>query len=372
MTTPPSTRITITTGTFFRAALVAVFFAALYYLQDLVLVVLTAVVIASAVEPMALTLMRRGLSRLIAVLGIYLALSLSFVAVFYFFVPPLLSDAASFLRAVPQILSETPALPLKPESVERGSNLAQTLSRGIAEGSSVVRDFVARPSSFSAVFTDLSQILSSFAQGFWDNVSAVFGGIVSFMLIVVLSFYLAVQEDGVEKFLRIVTPRSREDYIVGLWKRSRHKIGYWMQGQVLLAALVGMFVYLGLTVLGLKNALFLGVLAAFFETIPLFGPVLAAIPAVAIAYSSGGLSLALMVTGLFIIIQQFENHLIYPLVVRKIVGVPAILVVLALIIGLRLAGFLGVLLSVPVAATLMEYLDDVQKKKIQEAADPAK
>jgi predicted PurR-regulated permease PerM len=69
---------------------------------------------------------------------------------------------------------------------------------------------------------------------------------------------------------------------------------------------------------------------------------------------------------LYLIIQQFENHLIYPLVVRKVVGVPPILVIIALIVGAKLAGFLGILLSVPVSAALKEFVDDIQRKKDDE------
>lgn len=366
----PKSPLVVSTGTFVRFVCVVLLFALLYYLQDVVLVVLTAVVIASALEPLILWLGRFGIARLFATLGTYLALAFAFVGVFYFFVPSLLSDAAQFLRVVPQILETVPSSPLAPslDSVREGSELAQTLSHGIAEGRSAVAD-LARPSSLTAVFTDFSQILGGFASGFWDNISVVFGGIISFILIVVLSFYLAVQEDGVAAFLRVVTPERHEPYVVGLWKRARHKIGFWMQGQILLAVLVAVLVYLGLTVLGVKNALFLAAFAAVLETIPLFGPILAAIPGIAIAYASGtliagtGVASALVIAGLYLIIQQFENHLIYPLVVKKIVGVPPMLVILALIVGAKLAGFLGLLLAVPVAATLMEYLDDVQKRK---------
>ena len=354
----------ISTGTLVRFVLVALFFLLLFYLRDVALIVLAAIVIASALEPLVLWFGRFGIARLFATLGTYLALSFAFVGVFYFFVPLLLSDAAQFLRVVPQILETVPSSPLapSPESVQEGTDLAQTLSRGIAEWKTVVEE-LGRPSSLTAVFTDFSQILGGLASGFWDNVSVVFGGIVSFILIVVLSFYLAVQEDGVAQFLRVVTPERHEQYVVGLWKRSQRKIGFWMQGQILLAVLVGVLVYLGLLVLGVKNALFLAALAAALETIPLFGPILAAIPAIALGFTGGGAALALLVAGLYLIIQQFENHLIYPLVVKKIVGVPPMLVILALIIGAKLAGFLGILLSVPVAATLMEYLDDVQRRK---------
>lgn len=359
----PKSPLIISTGTLVRFVLVILSFAFLWFLRDLVLVLLAAVVIASALEPVTLSLRSVRIARLPAVLGIYIALSLAFVGIFYFFVPSLLAETASVLRAVPEALETFPGTAsLERESVGQGAEVARDVARGIAEGTSIVAELT-RPSSLTAVFTDLSQILGSFSAGFWDNVSVVFGGIVSFLLIVVLSFYLAVQEDGVGKFLRVVTPERHEAYVVSLWKRAQKKIGYWMQGQILLAALVGVLVYLGLTVLGVRNALFFAALAALFETIPLFGPILAAIPAIVLGFTTGGAPLALLTAGLYLIIQQFENHLIYPLVVKKIVGVPPMLVILALIVGAKLAGFLGILLSVPVAATLMEYLDDIQKRK---------
>jgi len=95
----------------------------------------------------------------------------------------------------------------------------------------------------------------------------------------------------------------------------------------------------------------------------LFGPILAAIPDVVASYSDGTVTTSLIVVGIYLIIHQLENNLIYPLVVKKIVGVPPILVILALIIGFKLAGFLGLLLSVPMATMLMEYFNDLQKSK---------
>ena len=138
-----------------------------------------------------------------------------------------------------------------------------------------------------------------------------------------------------------------------------------MQGQLILGVIIGVLVYLGLTILGVKYALLLAVLAALFELIPLFGPILSAIPAVLIALTSGGLTLALFVVGLYLIIQQFENHLIYPLVVTKVVGVPPLLVILALIIGAQLAGFLGVILAVPAATVVQELVKDIQKNRAE-------
>jgi len=103
--------------------------------------------------------------------------------------------------------------------------------------------------------------------------------------------------------------------------------------------------------------------------IPIFGPIIAMIPAIAIAFTDGGLTSAVIILGFYLIIQQFENNLIYPLVVRKVVGVPPLLVILALLIGAKLAGFLGILLSVPIAAAFREYINDIEFDKQRAEAE---
>jgi len=189
------------------------------------------------------------------------------------------------------------------------------------------------------------------------------------VLIIVFSFYFSVQETGVDDFLRVVTPSQRQAYVLNLWKRSQEKIGKWMQGQLVLGLIVGVLLYLGLTILGIPNALLLAVIAGLFELIPVFGQILAAIPALAIAFSDGGLTALLLVGGLYLVVQQFEAHLIYPVVVKKVVGVPPLLVILALIVGAKLAGFLGILLSVPIAAAIQEFVADVDKEKTKALAN---
>jgi len=111
----------------------------------------------------------------------------------------------------------------------------------------------------------------------------------------------------------------------------------------------------------------LAVFAGIFEIIPIFGPIIAAIPAVTLALVTNGLASALVVIGLYIIVQQFENQLIYPLVVKKIVGVPPLVSILALIVGGKLAGFVGLLVSVPLATMLIELLNDLEKSKRAES-----
>lgn len=355
--------ISISSGTVFKAALIALFIWFLFAIKDIVLVVLTAVVLASSIEPLINWFKKNKIKRLLAVLITYLIMGIVVSSLLYLFVPYFVKDTASFLGAVPKYI-DTISLwnPLNKDfSAEKTTAVA--ISESITESTRAVKN-ISSNLGIKSVFDDLSKAFSNVSEGVFRILSVVFGGIFSFILIIVLSFYLAVQENGIGNFLRVIVPDKYEGYVLGLWKRTELKIGYWLQGQMLLGLLVGILVYLSLVILGVQNALFLAVIAAVFEIIPLFGPILASIPAIAIGYSDLGMTQALLIAGSYIIIHQFENHLFYPLVVKKIIGVPPIIVILALIIGAKLAGFLGLLLSVPVATILMEYFNDLQKSKL--------
>lgn len=334
----------ISPGSVITTILILVGAALLWFLRDLVLVLLTAIVIASAMEPAIKYLMRYRIHRVVAVVIMYLSAGGAFFTLLLLFVPPVLKDAANFLSSLPATLTNL--------------NISDVTHGLLPWGN--VTDIV----STKDLLNNISQTLADTTGGIFTTLSAFFGGLTSFILVIVFSFYLSVQETGVDDFLRVVTPTSKEAYVLGLWKRSQDKIGKWMQGQVVLGLIVGVLLYLGLTILGIPNALLLAVLAAVFELIPVFGQILAAIPALIIAFSDGGITAALLVLGLYLIVQQFEAHLIYPVVVKKIVGVPPLLVILSLIIGAKLAGFLGILLSVPMAAALQELIADIDRRKV--------
>ncbi|MBI2474332.1 MAG: AI-2E family transporter [Candidatus Taylorbacteria bacterium] len=355
--------VTISAGTIFKAAVIVLCIWFLFLVKDVVLVVLTSIVLASSIEPAIIAMKRWRVRRVAAVIIIYLVLALVASSVVFFFLPSLIQDTAAFLSQVPKYI-DTISLwnPLQQDySVEK--NTAQILSEGISEGTRAVGSGF----SLTGFMENLTQIFSDSSEGAFRAVSLAFGGLLSFILIIVLSFYLAVQENGVGNFLSVIVPDKYEPYILGLWKRVEMKIGYWFQGQLLLGVLVGVLVYLFLAPFGVQNAIVLAVIAGVLEIIPLFGPILAAIPALAVGYVQGGISMALIIAGVYIIIHQFENHLIYPMVVKKIIGVPPIIVIVALIIGGELAGFLGLFLSVPIATLLMEYFNDLQKRKLNKA-----
>jgi len=336
--------ISITTSTIMRTLALLGLVALAYLLGDLILVLLTSVVIASAVEPFTRSLMSWRLPRILAVVVIYVVAIFGLSAVIYFFVPPLFVELSNLASTLP---GRFDSFDLFDPALDPLSAITGGLASSI---------------SLKEIITEIQQAIISESGGLFSATGTLFGGAASFILIIVLSFYLSVQEDGVGDFLRLVTPVSHEKYITGLWARSREKIGQWMKGQLLLGLIIGILVYLGLSLLKVKYALLLAIVAAILELIPFFGPVISAVPAVLLGFADSFV-LGLLVLGFYIIVQQFENHLIYPLVVRKIVGIPPILVIIVLFIGARLAGLLGMLLAVPLATILMELAADYQKRK---------
>jgi predicted PurR-regulated permease PerM len=338
--------ISITAGTVIKIIAIVLGAYVVWLLRDLLLLVLTAIVIASAIEPGVIFFVRRRIPRILAVLIMYLLVFGAFFTLVYFFIPPILDDAAQFLSTIPQYLTTL--------------NLPGSFS-GIADSAQHLSS-----SDQSSILSNLSvfqEALTTGSSGALRLISTFFGGIFSLFLVIVLSFYFAMQETGVDDFIRVVTPAKHEAYAIDLWQRAKKKIGLWMQGQILLSVIVGVLVSLGLFIMGVPYALLLGIFTAMAELVPIFGSLVAGLAAVTVAFSTGGIALAFIVAGLFIIVNQFETNLIYPLVVKKIVGVPPLLVILALIAGGEIAGFLGVLLSVPIAAAAQEFFNDLDKSK---------
>lgn len=338
------TIVNIGMSTILKVVGVGLLLVAMYILKDLLLVILTAIVLASAIEPLSRFFMRFKLPRVLAVLMVYVSAAAVLFSVVYFLLPPLFQDLSSLSSSFPARIDE-----LGGSGVDPLSSITGGLAKSI---------------SLKQLVDSVLLAVAGASNNFFGATSAIFGGFLSLILIVVISFYLAVQEKGIEGFLRLVVPLRNENYVLDLWRRSQAKIGKWMQGQVVLGLIIGLLVFLCLTLLRVKYALVLGIIAALFEFIPFFGPILSAVPGVLIGFTDG-VTLGLMVLCVYLIVHQFENHLIYPLVVKKIIGLPPLIVIIAMVIGLELAGFLGVILSVPVATILMELVSDIEKRRFQ-------
>lgn len=320
----------------------------LFFLKSLVLIVLTAIVIASAVEPAVRWFMRRGAGRALAVSASYCLVVLVFFVPLYFFVPPLLDESVGFMSAISKYIDTF--------------NIASFVSPDLITST---ENAISANSLTNAVL-EFRQFFATASGGFFHLISSIFGGIFAFFLIVVLSVYFALSETGIDDFFRLVVPARHQEYALSLWHRSQEKIGLWMQGQLVLSLIMGVLAYLWLAIFQVPYAFLIAIFAAALEIIPIFGSVISGIIAVAIAATAGGPELAAVIAVGFIVINLLQSNLIYPLVVKRIVGVPPLLVILALIAGGQIAGFYGVLLSVPAAAILRELISDIQRQKEKE------
>lgn len=340
--------INITAGTFFKALLVLVLFYFAYQIRDVLLILLTSIVLASAVEPFVKGLNRFHIPRPVGGIVVYAVIAGIFFLLSILFVPPMISELQKLSTILPDYLSSLDVTTILPDEISPDELVGGDIVSAV---------------SLEQAINQVRNALAGLSGGFFQTAATLFGGALSAILILVISFYFVVQEKGIENFLRVIAPIQEENKVLDLWRRTQKKIGLWLQGQLLLAVIIGILVYLGLAILRVEYAVTLAFLAAVLELIPIFGPIIAAVPAVIIAFTQSP-ALGFMTLGLYFIIQQFENQLIHPLVVTKIVGIPPILVIISLLIGASLAGFLGVLIAIPISTLLVEIYDDMERQKV--------
>ena len=346
-----NTHITFKATEVIKLLFILIGFYLAYYFRNLLLLIVTAVVIASAVEPVVAGLEEYKIPRPIGTIMIYLIIFVVVIGGVALMVPIFIQETANLANAAPGYLA----------GFETWLN--QALSG--AGFSAQLESEIPTPEALAGASNELRGIADIFFNGARGALQFVFGSLFNFSLVFILAFYFTVQKYGIDNFLKVVVPPTRIKYALNLWHRSQRKISLWMRGQLMLAAIIGTLTFVGLTVLGVKYAFLLAIIAMFGSLIPMIGPVISVIPAAALAVADGGGALVLKVMLLYFIIQQIESNFIYPMVVKNVVGVPALVVILGVIIGGSLFGFLGIVLSVPVAAAGMEYVRDIQKRNTE-------
>lgn len=343
--------ISIDNATLLRVVIFGIFVVGLFYLREIVLVLLTSIVIASFVESAVRGFAKIGLGRTLSVVIVYVLTFSVIAGLFYVFVPVFIGELSSLAESV--------------GSYFPNSGLFQTFDRGTVSGAQDIVSGISNNASLGEIIGATQSFIANVSGGFLQTIISVFGGLFNLVLIIIFSFYLSMQEKGIEVFLKIITPIKHEAYVIDLWKRTERKIGLWVQGQMLLGVIIGLLTYLGLAIIGVDYALLIALLAAVSELIP-FGLILATVPAVLFGYLDGGVSTGAIVLAFFFIIQQFENYLIAPLIVQKVIGISPIVMIIALLVGATLAGFWGLILAIPVAVCLLEYMADIEKIKAKD------
>jgi len=233
----------------------------LFLIKNILAVLFLSLIVASSVNPIVSFFEKKRVPRVLGTLLVYVIAFVFFSILLYFVVPPVVDEIRQFASFVPSyfedISNKFEAFFLKDQS-----DLAKTF-----------QDFL----------INFGDKIKGFSSNIFGFVQGVFGGFATFALVVVISFYLAVQERGVESFIRLITPKNNEDYVVNLWKRVEKKLGLWLQGQIFLGLIVGTAVFVSLSLISAPYALLLGIVAGFFELIPVVGPIFSAILGVVLA-----------------------------------------------------------------------------------------
>ncbi len=170
-----------------------------------------------------------------------------------------------------------------------------------------------------------------------------------------------VEKNGVERLVKQTIPLNLQTKVLRVIGKIEFKLSRWFLGQLALGFIIGLMSYIGLSILGVPYALVLAIIAGLFELIPYIGPWLSAIPAILIALTISP-TLAGAVLILYFIIQELENYLIVPKVMEKSVDIHPVITIMAMMIGGQLAGLVGVILAVPVAAMVLVVAEEAYRK----------
>lgn len=323
-------KIDITSNTILRVWLISIAFIFLYLITDLILIIIAAVVIASTIEPLANKLQSYKVPRALSVVLVYIAFLAVFALTITLMIPPLVEQTEQLIQSLPQIIS----------------NLKDTV--GIIPDTFNEEDLTRE---IQASIGNITQELGGAGVNLFERTREFFSGFMSVFFVFILAFYLVMERDALKKLFRLIVPKEHIAYVDKMIDRSRDKIGRWVLAQLALAVIIGTVVSIGLWLLGVKYALALGLLAGVMEIIPVIGPIVAAIPAVLIGLSQS-LWLGVAALVFYVVVQQLENNVLIPNMMRKATGLNPIVTLMAIILGARLGGVVGMILAVPIATIL--------------------
>jgi len=203
-----------------------------------------------------------------------------------------------------------------------------------------------------------SNQFSSLTQNIYNLTVKVIGGVATVIIILVLSFYLTIEKNASKKLIHLFTPKNKEQKLVNLIHKAQRKMGLWVGGQLIMSFLVFIISFIVFFILRLPNAFTLALIMGILEIIPYFGPLIGGTAAALVAFSQS-FWLGIIIIIAVILIQQAENHIFMPNVMKKVTGLSPVIVILAILIGLELFGLLGIIIAVPVATGLAVILPEI-------------
>ncbi|MDP2684296.1 MAG: AI-2E family transporter [bacterium] len=337
--------INISTNTLVKFLLILLSIGMIYLLRDVLMILLVAVILASALNPWVNALQRKRVPRVLATVFIFLAFFGSFILILVLMVPPIATQIGDIASNFPEYYDRVVNDFQKFKEFSLQQNILDSLQSTLA---------------------NLQNNISQTASGVFGAVASIFGGFFSFFGVIVITFYMLLEEHALKKFIRSVTPSKYQPYVFQLMNRSQERLRLWLKGQLILGLIIFLLAYIGLSILGVKYALVLALWAGLTEFIPYLGPLLGAIPAVFISLTTGNLVITLVVVIWYIIIQQLENSILVPKVMEKTVGLNPLIVIIVMLTGAKLAGIVGLLLAVPLTLIVQAFTEDFFANKEEE------
>lgn len=312
--------IAISNRTIYAALLIGLGAVLIFALRDVLILVFLAFVLAAALNPTITRLAKLGLPRGLSVALTFAAVAAALTLILVTFVPVIADELTQLVDALPGLIGR----------LTQGSDWTAAVFGQLAAKS-------------AAGFPDL---FARVGLGIFHGAFGLFGGVISFLAMILLTFYLTVDEQAIKKTVVWLTPAPRRAFVADMVERIEQRLGHWLRGQLTLGLVIGAVSTVGLLFLHVKYAFALGLIAGITELIPTVGPYLGMLPAALIGLSQSPPT-AVWVVALYWFIQQTENNFLVPRIMSRATGLNPIAVFLGLLIGAKLAGIVGILLSVP-------------------------
>jgi len=312
-------------------------FYILYLIRDILIWFIFALIISVLFNPAINFLQRLRIPRSLAVIFIYVGVFGISSFLVYFTIPSFGVEIQKFFNEFPQYFEKTaPFL----------EGLGAETFKDIATFKKTIEGWVTR---------DILDIFKS--------VATIFGGIFSAVTIFTLAIFLSLEEKMVEKSLSLLFPKKYEVYVLNLWEKCQKRIAGWFGVRILACIFVGVLTFIACYVLGINYKVSFGILGGFLNIVPIIGPIVMGIIIIIFTTLSYSFGKALLLLIAFLLIQLVENNILTPVLTKKFVGLPPVLVLIALLIGGKLWGILGAILAIPLAGMLFEFLRDFLKKR---------
>ncbi len=331
----------ISTGAIWRIIGIFALLWFLFFIRDILFILLLSIVLVSAILPIVDKAQKRGIPRVVTTMVVYLLFFTLVGLIFYIVVPQILHESKQLATNLPQRMNEIQGIISKaPFSLGEGLTQEGDLTKKI---SAQVGSFV--PQIFSNTLYSLQKVFQIF-------------------IVFSLSFYMLIKKNGTEQLVEILTPRKYQTYVLSLVTRIQNKIGRWLLGQMFLMFVIFCLYWVVLIALGIPYATVLALMGGFLELIPYIGAITATIPASLLGLTISPWAGALVILG-YILVQQMENHLIVPLVMKKVVGLNPVIIILSLLVGARLGGVIGFILALPLPTAIGVFVGDVLNNRIK-------